>query len=295
MMSVTAELHDPRSRLSRYLRDAFPFVREVQEDYRSAGAQMLVPRLSDGNPATVGGAFDWRVRYLLDPAAPPFLAVIGAAFAGYDHALVEALAHVLTAASGDDATSEELLARGCWALSLLTEVARTGMVMPGSPLAALAANPTCEELLALASPAVVDELTALTDLARRRLVAPLLGDGTTIVVGPAADGTFALAGDADFVIGDTLVEMKTTLGRPRRDGTRRLGILREELYQLVTYLLYCFPGIEDVRRVALYSARYGHLHVWDAQGLLNELAFAPVPLERAREAFRLMLAEYSHT
>jgi hypothetical protein len=294
-VSVTSELDSPTSTLSRYMRSTYPFVKWVQEDFRLGAPAVRVPKLGTANPGTLGGAFDWRVRWLLEPRLRATLAGPGAHKVRNGRKLLNGLTGLLTDASltdGGEGETEAMCARACWVLSLFTEVTRLGLVMPGSPLTRLPAEPGLSDALSLAPDDAVNEIVAMTELAREKLLAPLAIPGAGVLVGPVADGTFMLSGDADFVIGETLVEMKATVGSKRPDGTRRLALPREELYQLVAYLLFAFPGTEGVRRLAMYSARFGHLATWDAESLLSQLAGQAVDLTHARTGFQAMLRTY---
>ena len=291
-MSLTSELKSRTSPVSEYLVHSFPGASWVQESYRAEHPPLLVPKLGAANWGTLGGAFDWRLRYLIDPQPMLGLAVPGAlAITGGGVLLteLESLSRSAATAQGTDADADELLVRVAWALSLFTEVHRTAAVMPGSPLRSLPRHPTVDDVLALAPDDAVAELQAMSVLARERLVVPLVAPGSIIRSGPASDGSFALSADADIVVGDTLLEVKTAIGRLGRDGARHVQLLRTDLFQLVGYLLCGLPGTEDVRRVAYYNARFGYLRCWDAEELLNDMTMYPVTLEQARADFQAML------
>jgi hypothetical protein len=85
------------------------------------------------------------------------------------------------------------------------------------------------------------------------------------------------------------LELKTSLGDKRRDGTRRLCLPRTALLQLVGYVLLDFPDEFKVREVGVYDARYAHLVRWPLDELLDELAGRLVELAAPREAFELLL------
>jgi hypothetical protein len=83
-----------------------------------------------------------------------------------------------------------------------------------SPLTALPLDGPAD-LLALALPSVVEELGALAELAKERLL-PRLHE--LAVLGPTGlgrvfAGSTTMAADADLVVGHTLVELKRGLGR----------------------------------------------------------------------------------
>jgi len=95
--------------------------------------------------------------------------------------------------------------------------------------------------------------------------------------------------DADFIAAGLLVEMKTTLGDERADGSRRAGLDGPTLQQMLGYLLLDFPDEFAVEEVGLYAARYGHLTTWRLPELLQELAGQPVDLAAERAAFHALL------
>ncbi|MFA5874583.1 MAG: hypothetical protein WC832_11525, partial [Anaerolineales bacterium] len=171
--SLTRELRDTKSPVRWFFNDRFGETREVARRYRDAAGLLRVPGNS-ANAGTVGTAVDWLLRFLLHPRPDTELAKNGAVILGpamvraYSDltAMLEATAVVdtftgPTAASSVDA---KLLARGCWALALLTEVFRAGL-WSGSPLASCdLSKVTAKDLLAMA------DKKALVQLARLRKV-----------------------------------------------------------------------------------------------------------------------------
>jgi hypothetical protein len=79
-VSLTSELHDRTSPVSRYLRARFPNVGDLQRRYREPVDEVAPLAPNDGAAVaygTVGGAFDWLMRYLLTPAPRPAPGVAG--------------------------------------------------------------------------------------------------------------------------------------------------------------------------------------------------------------------------
>lgn len=76
--ALTREIADPKSPVRRFLDERFPAVRSVQRGYRE-GVPPLRVEGNTANPATVGTAVDWLLRFLLHPAPDVRLAMAGAA------------------------------------------------------------------------------------------------------------------------------------------------------------------------------------------------------------------------
>ena len=95
---------------------------------------------------------------------------------------------------------------------------------------------------------------------------------------------FAVHTDADLIVGDVLIELKTKLGRKDDEGQRFDVLQTKDLYQVVAYALFDRSDEYGIRDVAIYSARYGHYFERRLDTLLDELAGRPVdlPAERTR-------------
>lgn len=301
---LTSELDDNNSAPRRLLGQAFPRLRDVQADYREAVGPILVPA-RDANAGTVGTAFDVWLQ-LQAAARPPLeLAGRGAALAGA--AAAESYRRLLDSLGGDARPSvpdvagrwtgpstqldERDLLRLSWATACLVEVYRSGRVWRGSPLAEPPADGRTVDLLALAPPAALDELADLAELAHERLLPQLqaLAASGPTWLGPAFAASAAMKADADLVTGHTLVELKTTLGRKTPTG-RKATLDGLTIYQLLGYVLHDHDDGHQIRSVAVYQARYGHLAVWPLDRLLPELAGSEVNLSQLRRRWTEMLA-----
>jgi hypothetical protein len=310
--SLTRELN-PTSPIGRYLRQRFPNLRDLQRRYLEplAGATPLAPAGARvAYPyGTVGTAFDWQVRLLLNPAPDLTLAFYGAFNLGkpalrlLGELAAEVSGHVrLSGSPGPigasmalpDAPSPagpldaERLARMCYVLALYTESFRAGL-LPGSRLLTLRPEATLAEALDLAADGEVADLLALAEAARRALLPALAARGAPLHVGPTFAGSAELPADADVIAGGLLVELKTTLGDRRADGTRRCSLAQQTVHELLGYLLLDYDDAYRIDALGVYAARYAHLAVWPLAELLAELAGGPVDLAELRAEFRMVV------
>ena len=287
------------------LAKALPTPRQVQDDYREAVERIRVLG-GPSNPGTIGSAFDVWVQLHTLPRPELDLVTRGARLVGPAVAdacdlLLDRLGPPVTrpepsfagpwTGPAESLAPDELL-RLCWAAGCLVEVFRVGGVAPGSPLSTVARG-RVTVLLELAPQAAVDELAELSALASTSL---LPGLQTLAATGPTwpnpvfAGSTFMPA-DADLVVGHTLVEVKTVLGRKATgaSGGRKAALDAITLYQLVGYVLHDYDNALAISSVALYQARYGHLAIWDLQDLLDQLAGRPVDLPELRKRWHDLL------
>lgn len=135
------------------------------------------------------------------------------------------------------------------------------------------------------------EDSLLFDIAlMRRAVEPLLDEwnrsiegGVQYVPNPRFLGSVAVGGaDADWVVGDMLVELKT-----REEITRPW--LRDTLFQLLGYALLDLDDSLGIRRVGILLPRQPYFAIWDLDDLLQKDADAALP--RLRANFAVLLAE----
>ena len=278
--NLTSAIADRSSPLRQYLDAEFPHVAPVQRAYRESSGPLLVDGTPGVDPATLGAAFDLRLRFVLAPDQVPVQAM--QAFQR-SAAAVEVIGEVADAAAAARSGDEELLSRATWALALCVEVYRSGL-RRGSVLERVIAGGrfTPEVLLELAPPGALRQQARLGEVAGQELLRQLSG---RVAVGPTFAGAAYCPADADLLICDLLPEIKTRLGVPdRRSGQRHDRLSAADLYQLLGYALFDHSDAYAIRRLGLYSARYGHLAEWGLGALANELAGRPVDLaaERAR-------------
>jgi hypothetical protein len=303
MPSLTNEVRNAKSPVARWLRSTFPNHRGVQAGYREGAGPCLVlpePAVSMG---TQGAAIDWWLRMLVDPGPSIGLAILGlrslrARRMPCSPAAHELLGSLLTPEPQrpkNPAISparfadrpDEWWARLCYALALLVEAYRAVMI-DGSRLTWLTANSRADDLLSLANDDEVNDLIAMRDLARLRLL-PALPAGP-IFTGSTFDGSADIAADADLIAGGLLVDFKAGQGGTRRaDGTRAATMNRPDLDQLLGYVLLDYSDAFTLHTVAIYHARFGYFASWPIRDLATELAGHPVDLPELRQQFAQFL------
>lgn len=277
--NLSLALRDKGSPLRQLLASNYPNTRAVQAEYRAAEPTILVEG-GDANPGTLGAAFDLAMRFELNPLYDADLA--RAAFRGNLQMVNEIDAVIVAAQVASGIGDHGTVHRASWALALLTEVYRVGP-MPGSPLLELRASGsfTAQKLLDLAPADAVRQLDSLAEIARTAVLPQLEGP---LHLGPTFDGSALCAADADVIANGFLLDFKTSLGaKVARPGGRSDRLDLTDLYQLVSYALFDYSDTYRIRRVGIYSARFGHLVSWDLLDLLETLAGTTVSVEEARQ------------
>jgi hypothetical protein len=261
--SLTAAVADKASPLREYLGARFPNRAPLQSAYRATAGAIRVPG-GEANAGTLGAAFDFLVRAVLEPAAVPTVA--GVAFwRNPDHmaAIDEVMAIARSFSDCRTTEAPEPLLRAVWALALCTEVFRAGM-MPGSPLQDLLRRDgfTTQGLLELASTNALVQLQQLHEVASVELYPKLPAHGGRYSIGPTFAASGLCAADADFIVDGRLVEVKVRLGALSAKGVRSDGLTLEDIYQMLAYALFDRSDEYGIKWVSMYSARYGLLTTW---------------------------------
>lgn len=277
--NLTSGMNDPRSPLRQLFDRLFPNTRDVQAAYREGQPRLLIDG-GTANPGTVGAAFDYATRFALDPMYDANLA--RAAFLDKPDIVFSITAVNVVAQVAQAIGDRNTVYRAAWALALLTEVYRIGL-LGRSPLRELVDTGEMQpqRLIDLAPEDAVNQMTAMDEVARKNLFPHLRGP---YVLGPTFDGSALCAADADVIAGGLLLDLKTELGgKVKRPGGRadylRIGNLR----QIIGYLLFDRSDAHGIDRVGIYSARFGHLVIWPVAEVLEALAGKPVDLADVRE------------
>ena len=296
--ALTAELQNSKSPIRVFVSALTKSCSGVSRRHREGAGPLRVPGCG-GHPASIGGAFDFALRLLLDPVPNLALAAYGARPDACGPAVASGFRHLVedfgaqinldhTAAVTEPRVvptrDRETLLRAAWALALLTEVCCIGMVTP-----ALMACDTRVDLLSLATPEVVDELGALVDLAEDRLLPHLVTRPAPWYIGPTFTGSRLVSADADLIVGGLLLEIKTVLGTKRADGSRHAYLEPATLRQLIGYVLLDFDDFYQITQIGVYDARYGHLSTWPLADLLTEIAGRPIDIAATRKEFHRLL------
>ncbi|QVI18700.1 hypothetical protein KHQ06_19305 [Nocardia tengchongensis] len=284
--SLTGAIDDKTSPLRQYLDQRYPNLKPVQADYRAHAGTLIVAGRG-ASPGTLGAAFDYLLRFTCDgeyvpqPAVIAFLdrpdhvAVIGELSKLAGHACMRPLPE----------NTVEVIARACWALALCTELYRKPFIFPNSPLAEpiRSGRFTTEVLLALVPDTAVAEMRSLYLLALAELADFLSATTSVAVLGPTFSASKLCAADADLIVDGVLIEVKTRLGAANpKTGQRSDSLPLTDIYQIIGYALFDTTDTFSVHTAALYSARYGALHTWPLQQLLDTLADAPIDLAAER-------------
>ncbi|MCL4553015.1 MAG: hypothetical protein M1305_05625 [Candidatus Marsarchaeota archaeon] len=153
---------------------------------------------------------------------------------------------------------EEQLIRDCIILAYFEALMRAGLEIH-SPLYDLTSDATLEDLLALPPEDMVADACSLAQDAYED-AQPLLKLPASL--NPTFDGSIDLAGaDADFIIGDTLFELKTV-------SAVVPGKLRDYLFQLLGYTLLDYSDTFSIRRIAIWLPRQRHISAWAIEDFL---------------------------
>ncbi len=283
--NLTSAVRERHSPLRRFLEQRFPDVRALQKDYREGAGPLLVEGGS-ADPATLGVAFDYLVKFALDADHVPAPALAG--FKG-DRSALRTVLDVVAVARDASPTSVERV-RAVWALAGCTDVYR-GDLEPDSAVARLLAHGrfTGDALMSLAPPDALRQLASLREVADERLL-PEIGHAGRMSLGPTFAASRLCAADADLIADGLLLELKTYLGRKNpRSGVRSDALARTDVYQLVAYALFDRPDEYRIDRIGVYSARYGHLAEWSLSEALATMAGTTVDLAAERMTVWRML------
>lgn len=291
-MSRTAELADAHSPITQYVRFVGTIVADAGRGAPWAGlcrqllnldalkSDVVVQPVAGANPAQVGTAFDYRLRYHLAPCrGMDFVAANGAAalihiepatrpsITVFFRHLDEFTTEIKPAGKLLDAAAEELLSRYCVVLAQLESVYRSSGAWTPTipPLGTAATTPANDAMLQLASELAVADVVNLSRSARATfgpLIDPVVDGRLYYVPNPVFAGSGDIGGaDADFIIGKGIFELKTT-----KEFTN--SSIRKALLQLVGYCLLDYDDRYEIRAVGLYFSRQERVISWPAWGIL---------------------------
>lgn len=176
----------------------------------------------------------------------------------------------------------ELLARGCWALALLTEAFRSMQAAATGPLSRFRGRTvTADDLLALAPPAGLDQLARFREVFQSALLPQFASRTGPWTLGPTFAGSALIGGaDGDLIAAGLLLELKTS---------SKLSLPVTDMLQVIGYALLDLDDAYQLDALGLFNARYGYLVTWNAASLLSDLAGHHVNLAAARDEFQGLL------
>lgn len=243
------------------------------------GGNLLAPSMTDHH-ALVGTAFDYLLRFYLERLNPNATASEWVAEHSVELLRGSKSAHLLGRAivSGAKKIRAEYLRTGevsdrllecVILLGQLDGVYRAGLIDPN---------------LGVADPHDIEDLKHILSIVKP----DVFKAKETCILNPVFVESGLVGGaDADFIIDDTLFEIKTT---------KYLGLPAEYYHQLVGYYaLYRLGGIAsklrdriDIRRLAIYYSRHGLVHAIDVGTIVGTIdfdAFLKWFQERATQAY----------
>jgi hypothetical protein len=304
-VSLTGHLKNPRSPVRSYISSFAATVADAKQGallgpelQRVLGLDRLpskTPSIPSGAEprfrGTVGTAFDYRVRFYFPHESGGFLvASLGAATvadrispSSRESVLkrfrwfIDNLDDLVAETAISDPHSEEderLLCRYCAVLAEFEAAGRSAFYQPALPRSTRRSrSPIADEpLLEMASEQVVEDLLALSRSVTETFGALIdaVDQGVRYIPNPVFDGSGDVGGaDADFIIGDTMFELKTQAELDK-------AAVRQGLLQGVGYALLDYSDVFKVRSVGLYFAR----HEWVAGWPLWLLVFPPAKVIR---------------
>ncbi len=274
--------------LRQYLDRRFPDPGPVQAGYRAAAGTLLVDSGS-ASPRTVEATFNYLLRFTLDADYLPGPAISADPILDVPEYIdqVRAVAKLAGSVHTSPLPENTLLTviRACWALALCTQLYRYPSIFPTSPLAdpIRTGRFTVDTLLALAPEDAVNQLKSLYPPALVELDDLLTAPPATVTLDPTFPASQLCRTDADIIANGVLIGLTTRPGlKNRRTGQRQDSLPVTDIYQLVGYALFDTTDIYRIHTAALYSARYGKLHRWHLQELLDTLAGEPIDLAAER-------------
>lgn len=279
--------------ISAHIRETYPNTRALNSRYREGNKPLA---FGDGapvhgnHPAIVGQAFDLLVRFVLDSRHLPGIALgetLGRNLLDLAEAAVDHLhKHPPSPAEALDPEA----AAAAWVLAYTTEASRIG-VRPESPLAPyFTGGGRLDDLLALAQPEDVRELALLHDTAIRHFYPDLPRRLHQLHLGPTFAGSVYCPADADLIVGGTLIDTKTCLGRKvKTTGGREDELRADDVRALLGYVLFDLDDEYQLDTIGFYSARFGRNFRMELPEFLSTLADGPVDLPAARDRMRAIL------
>lgn len=180
---------------------------------------------------------------------------------------------------------KDLLARGCWALALLTEAYRSLQAANTGPLSCFRrATVTANDLLALAPPTGLHQLDQFRGVFETTLIPHLASRPGPWTIGPTFAGSTLIGGaDGDLIAAGLLLDIKTTA---------KLSLRVTDILQVIGYGLLDFDDTYQLTSLGIFSARYSHLATWQLPELLTQLAGHQTDLATARKDFHTLLLNH---
>ena len=296
-LTLSKAVQDKNTPLRQFLVERFPNDRGMKQEYRAATGGIVVDSM--GAPAgIVGTSMDLAIRFMLDPHDVPQSArILFRSIDGYTDTVDELAATAGAAVRSGDLGSESF-ARAVWGLALCVTAHRVGMAAPSVVFDLVGEGAfNTRTMLAQASGNAVLELTALCELASRKLI-PVLEQ--PFHLGPEFDasrrsgpgGGRLIAAEADLICNGLLLDIKSRLGAKNpKTGVRSDALKSVDIYQLLAYALLDRSDTYAINTLGVYSARYGTMVSWPLEHVIATMAGGSFDFAEAREQLWAMLNE----
>ena len=284
--------------IRRFFYENFPRTRGVVRESNSklAESRTIRPESPRHRPVPygeLGMAIDYRLRYFF--AVTPYRDLV--AWKGsqrhvrrlertYDlpSTVIEAffvnledfLAHADPSNRQLEVVDERQLNRFCFVLALFEQLFRINP-HPKNLLFAQQDLSTASDLLLIAEDLWIDDMCLLSSAFYEKYKDRL---SDTAHLNPNFQGSRDIGGaDADLILGDCLLELKTTVNPEITNST---------LYQLLGYVLLDYEDEYELKEIGIYLTRQATTLRWDLSEILDRLhtTGSPPPLEELRQIFR---------
>lgn len=174
--------------------------------------------------------------------------------------------------------AEDDIVRLCFVAGFFEDIMRTGEIRRYSLLSDATVGTRLTDLTAAVPAYVLDDIKRQLHLSAEPLAPFRALPAPAKICGPVFAGSADIGGaDADFVLGGLLLDCKAA------KNPRKLG--RDEIHQLVGYLLLDYDDALGINQVGLHLSRQGGLVTWRADDFLKLLG-STLTLPDLRAAFR---------
>lgn len=305
-MSLTGLLRDTGSPLRALFRECLPktktFVTNLNRELRA----LPLNTVGSSDPGLSGTAIDYRLRYyfgmtaISDTVAWQGAGRLEASLSTFADSPLSGTLHDFLRQVERDVTSlnpvgvrlsvaDELrLARDCVALSYFEQFYRSvvaviafgakNAIFDGARDGSLRSS---SEILQLPTVETVEDVAAMS-AAFFETQFPLFS-ARNFVLNPTFEGSSDVGGaDADIVLGNTLVEFKST--------AKASPFLGDDLYQLLSYACLDYSDQYQIRKVGLSVLRRNAFREWDIESLVDTLSGGRTNYRVFRERFHAVAA-----
>ncbi|MDA8276792.1 MAG: hypothetical protein M0Z45_01125 [Actinomycetota bacterium] len=289
-MSLTSRINEVGSLTKKYFEQKLPNTKPFKSEWRSSGDATIVPT-GQVSWTLIGTAVDYRIRYFFTNTPPDrFVARHAGKYYPHLRDSYEAFSDSLTSFiemlnpfNRTLALSEEVeLAQYCYVLALYEHIARSAAksnaisksVSPLSPI----------EQLNLCIKEDIDDLVQLGRAASEHF-RPFYGE--RFIPNPTfARSTDVGGADADFIVGNCLMDIKTT---------KSPYLSTNNIYQLVGYAILDTDDRYEIKEIGFYKSRTPSIVKWDLDAAISVMSDGKQTITSLRDSFPLEAIEKPFT